>query len=127
MSDQFLRIRELPVTFAADTGTVAEGASCSNFKQRKRIKLNSESSSPSSKTLTVDEGREEKARERCVISSVDVGETELKKNVGPLVLISAKRCAVAPSQGPLLYSYNYERLDRCFFASLAWNKRYYTV
>ena len=48
----FVYQRLIPVTFtAADTETVAEEASCANLKQRKRIKLNSESSSPSSDTL----------------------------------------------------------------------------
>ena len=96
MSDQFLLIRELSVIFTAETGTVAEEASCTNFRQRKR---NCESSSPSSATLSLDEEREENAGEGCTLSSVNVGETGLKTNGRPLVLISAKRCAVAPSQG----------------------------
>ena len=94
---------ELSVNYAADTETEAEEASCGNFKQRKRIKLNSESSFPSSETLSLNEEREDNAGERCAISSVNAGETESKQNVRPLHLISAKDCAVAPSRGQLVY------------------------
>ena len=102
MSDYVLLIPELSFIFAAETETVAEDASCTNFRQRRRIKLDSQSSSPSSQTISVDEAREESARERGALLSVDVGETGIKKNGRPFVLISAKSVAVAPSQGQLL-------------------------
>ena len=112
-------------TSAIKTGTLAENSSSVKFKQRKRIKGKSKSSSMSVGAVSVDAERDEDAVERRKTSvgplaSLGVVKSGVRTNTRRHVLISAKRCSVAPSQGPLLCRHTTESdlvfLLQCRFA-----------